>query len=498
MIGGHCRVLRMTHVSITSSESFALRAQRSEAIRVLLWTMVLVGMLALTLVRRWVGGRVMTDNEMFVPYAGLLVIATAFQLVMLAVLRRANRVSMLLSKWVWRGSAIFDLATALGLLVISAFFSPRGPVPALTSPPLLLLPLLVLMSVLRLRPRFPLFKGLACGAVHALLALRAVLVTDAPHEMYPVYFAYSVILMLTGVVGMFVAREVRKHVKEGAEEAAAHERAEREVHVMRNDLAVAREIQRGLLPTGSPELAGFDVAGMNRPADQTGGDYFDWQALPDGRLAVVLADVSGHGIGPALVMAVCRAYARASTPMTPDPALMLTRLNHLIHGDLPDDRFITFAMTVLDKDGSVQLISAGHGPTLLYRPSSGESREFGGDGMPLGINPTEEYGPTNSLTLHEGDVVVMLTDGFFEWTRPADDEQFGIQRLQEALRANAGKSAADILSSIDETVCKFCHGTPQSDDMTAIVIKRIAPAATASGANSNETEKASSPTSSSR
>ena len=234
----------------------------------------------------------------------------------------------------------------------------------------------------------------------------------------------------------------------------------------------------GLLPTRSPELAkaGFDITGMNRPADLTGGDYFDWQPLPDGKLAVVLADVSGHGIGPALVMAVCRAYARASAPMSPDPAALLTRLNELLSGDLPDDRFITFVLGLLDKEGGVQLISAGHGPTLLYRAASGEVLEFGGDGMPLGVSPVEQYGPTTSLKLVEGDVLVMLTDGFFEWARPGDGEAFGIKRLHEALRASASGDAAGILRSIDETVCSFCKGTPQSDDMTAIVIKRVAAA----------------------
>jgi serine phosphatase RsbU (regulator of sigma subunit) len=265
-------------------------------------------------------------------------------------------------------------------------------------------------------------------------------------------------------------------VREAAEEAAAHERSERTVYGMQRDLAVAREIQLGLLPARPPQLAGFDITGMNRPAEQTGGDYFDWQPLPDGRLAVALADVSGHGIGPAIVMAVCRAYARASAPMTPDPAALLTRLNELLYGDLPGDRFITFALAVLDQDGGVQLISAGHGPTLLYRPSTGEAQEFGGDGMPLGVSAFERYGPTTSLTMREGDVLVMLTDGFLEWTRK-DGEPFGIRRLQDAVRASADGNAAAILSALDEAVSKFCHGTPQSDDMTAIVIKRVAVAA---------------------
>jgi serine phosphatase RsbU (regulator of sigma subunit) len=465
-------VANMDRPSITSSESFALRAQRSEAIRVLLWLMVLIGMLVLTLVRRAVGGLVMTDNRLFVPYVGLLVVAIGCQLVLLAVLRRANRTNMLLPGWVWRGSAIFDLFTAVGLVVISAFFSPRGAIPALSSPPLLLIPLVILMSVLRLRPSFTLYTGLSAAAVHFLLALRALHLTDAPRENYAVYLAYSFILLLIAIAGMFVAKEVKKHVTEAAEEAGAHERAERQVFGMRHDLAVARDIQRGLLPTAAPVLAGFDITGMNRPADQTGGDYYDWQPLPDGRLAVALADVSGHGIGPALVMAVCRAYARASAPTTPDPAALVTRLNQLLHGDLPADRFITFVVAVLDQTGRVELVSAGHGPTLLYRASTGEVTQFGGDGMPLGISPSEEYGPTTSLMLDEGDILVLLTDGFFEWSRPTDNEQFGIPRLQDALRASATGDAATILRSIDETVRRFCDGSPQSDDMTAIVVKR--------------------------
>src|SRR5436190_13849226 len=276
---------------------------------------------------------------------------------------------------------------------------------------------------------------------------------------------------------MFVTRAVRAHVREAADEAIAHEQSERRVFTMQHDLNVAREIQLGLLPTTAPKLHGFDITGMNRPADQTGGDYYDWQTLPDGKLAVVLADVSGHGIGPALVMAVCRAYARATVSTSPEPAALLTRLNELLHGDLPADRFITFVLAVLDEDGGAQLISAGHGPTLLYRAADEQVIQFGGDGMPLGVSPVEEYGPTTSLVLDDGDVLVMLTDGFFEWTRPgADREPFGIPRLQAALRESASTDAATILKRIDHTVRAFCDGSPQSDDMTAIVIKRTAPA----------------------
>lgn len=460
-----------TH-SITSSEHFAIRAQRSEARRVALWLVVLVGMFLITLARRGASGLVMRDNRMFLPYEGLLLLAIVCQIGLLQVLRRANREGSLLPSWLWRASAIFDLCVPVGLLLIAAFFSPRGAVPALSAPPLLLLPLVVLMSVLRLRPAFTLYSGLAGALVHLLLAIRAVRISAAVPEAYPVYFAYGGILALTAIIGMAVSREMREHVREAAEEAAAHERVDREVFRMQHDLSIAREIQLGLLPARPPQIPGFEIAGMNRPADQTGGDYYDWQELPDGRLAVVLADVSGHGIGPAIVMAICRAYSRSTAPAATDPAVLLTRLNQLLHGDIPADRFITFVVAVLDPDGTVDLVSAGHGPTLLYRAQTGTVTQFDGDGLPLGVSPVEEYGPTNALTLDDGDVLMMLTDGFFEWSHADSDEQFGVPRLQAALRAAAGADAQTILRSVDESICQFCGGSPQSDDMTAIVIKR--------------------------
>src|SRR5262249_50305279 len=127
----------MTNVSITSTDSFATRAQRSEARRVVLWIIVLAVMFVITLVRRQAGGLVMRENRMYFPYQGVLVFALVCQLVLLSALRRANRGGYLLPSWLWRASSIFDLCTAAGVLVIAGFLSPRGPVPALSGPPLL-------------------------------------------------------------------------------------------------------------------------------------------------------------------------------------------------------------------------------------------------------------------------------------------------------------------------------------------------------------------------
>jgi serine phosphatase RsbU (regulator of sigma subunit) len=465
----------MTNPSITSSDSFASRAQRSESKRVALWLIVLAGMAIITFARRGSGDIVIRVDRLFVPYITVLIVGIAAQVALLIAVGRANRGGYLLPQRLGHLTALFDIAVACAILVIAAYRSPRGPVPALTGPPLLLIPLVVLMSVLRLRPRLTLAAGLIGASVHLLLTIRAIVVSQSLPEAHPVYLSYTAVLAMTAVIGMVVSREVRAHVVEEAEAAAAHERAQRQVTEMRHDLGIARDIQRGLLPARTPQLAGFDISGMNRPADQTGGDYYDWQPLPNGKLAVVLADVSGHGIGPALVMAVCRAYARATAMIVPDPAALVTRLNQLLHDDLPSDRFITFVIAVLEENGGAHLISAGHGPTLLYRASTGEVTQFGGDGMPLGVSPVEEYGPTTALTLDQGDVLVMLTDGFFEWTRPTDNQPFGIPRLQQALHDAARHDAATILRSIDDSVRTFCSGAPQGDDMTAIVIKRTAP-----------------------
>src|SRR5205814_6172642 len=109
------------------------------------------------------------------------------------------------------------------------------------------------------------------------------------------------------VAGM-IAGEIRKQVEAALREAATR----RQLESVEHDLALARSIQQSLLPNMTPEIEGFEIAGWNQPADQTGGDYYDWQVLPNGTVVAELADVTGHGIGPALLAAVCRAYARAS------------------------------------------------------------------------------------------------------------------------------------------------------------------------------------------
>jgi sigma-B regulation protein RsbU (phosphoserine phosphatase) len=239
-----------------------------------------------------------------------------------------------------------------------------------------------------------------------------------------------------------------------------------------HDLDIARRIQRGLLPTASPDLADYDVAGWSQAANATGGDYYDWQRLPDGRLLVSLADVSGHGIGPALVAAVCRAYARASVAANErDLDRIVNRLNDLLTADMPEGRFVTFAGVLLDHERHrAQMISAGHGPLFRCIQAGGEIIESGADGLPLGLMADGEYAAGEEFALAPGDSVLLVTDGLFEWTNAAG-EAFGLDRLRESIRALADRPVEEIIRGLYQTAREFAGGLDQGDDVSIVVVR---------------------------
>jgi sigma-B regulation protein RsbU (phosphoserine phosphatase) len=265
--------------------------------------------------------------------------------------------------------------------------------------------------------------------------------------------------------------DLRAHVDRLAVEKAERQRIE-------YDLDIARGIQQGLLPTTRPDLPGYDIAGWSQAANQTGGDYYDWQVLPDGRVLVSLADVSGHGVGPALVAAVCRAYARASVDGDEgDLAKILDRINALLAADMPDGRFVTFVSVLLDpKTNRAQMVSAGHGPLFRCKASHGELVETGADGVPFGLLPDSEYGPANEFTLDPGDSVLLVTDGLFEWTSAAG-ESYGLERLRESILQKSSIAATDMITSLYDEACQFVGDRPQEDDVTIVIIRRNASSA---------------------
>ena len=462
----------MDQTSLTGTESFAARLRRSEQWRVILMLAALLVSLIAVIVRRSLGGAVMTANGVFVPTVILLCAGVIYQFVALSIVSRRARDGGAIPDWQRLLSVTVDLAIPGGALLILQLHSPTGAMQALSAPALLFFPLVTMLSILRLRPWFSLGTGLIAALVHIALVIRATRVAEIDAHQLPMLFSYSVLLALFGVAAAVASWLTRRYVIEAVAEATVAERAQRAMASIEQDLRVARDIQMGLMPSERPAIAGYDVAGMARPASQAGGDYYDWQPLPDGRLVVVIADVTGHGIGPALVMAVCRAYSRASAPTSAGPEFLLAQLNDLIYDDVKGARFITMAVAIVNSDGAVELVSAGHGPTLLYRAASKQVECFGGDGLPLGIVRSESYGPRRNFRLETGDVMMLLTDGFLEYARAGDEELFGEERLAAALKAGADLSSEKIIAAIDEAVTRFAGGAVQTDDMTAVVIKR--------------------------
>jgi len=221
-----------------------------------------------------------------------------------------------------------------------------------------------------------------------------------------------------------------------------------------------------------PDLTGFDMAAMSRPADQTGGDYYDWRHIDDQRAVITIADVTGHGIGPALVTAACRAYVRAVITEHADLPTIIDRVNRLLTEDLADGHFVTFAMLDLDaRTYTGHFLAAGHGPTFFVNGSTGQITSIPAQGMPLGIVAEQKLDEAVKFEFNPGDLVVLISDGFFEWSNEAG-EQFGLDRLRQTISDHRQESAADLIKQMDRAIRKFVNGREQDDDMTAVVIKR--------------------------
>jgi phosphoserine phosphatase len=243
------------------------------------------------------------------------------------------------------------------------------------------------------------------------------------------------------------------------------------------DLNIARSIQQGLLPRDRPHVPGFDIAGWNRPADETGGDFFDFLPLGDGRLAFAIADATGHGIGPALVSVEARALFRAVVGAAVGLDRAVTEVHRLLCLDLPENRFVTAFCGVLDPGAAtVEFMSAGQGPILHYEAASGTIRELPAQGLPLAFFPEAVYEGVTQVELGEGDMLVLLTDGFYEWA-DATGEAFGEERVHDLVRVLNDRPAADLIAAIYEAVVCFAAGTRQADDLTAVIVKRTAASA---------------------
>jgi phosphoserine phosphatase RsbU/P len=237
------------------------------------------------------------------------------------------------------------------------------------------------------------------------------------------------------------------------------------------DLELARQVQQAFLPSKPPEAQGYQFHNYYRPADQIGGDYFDYIPLPGDRLAVIVADVVGHGVAAAMLMAKVSAETRYCLASHEDLAQAISMLNQRISA-LNLRRFVTFLCLRLElKTGKVDIVNAGHMMPIWMQRAKGSIFEPGDDeaGVPLGI--MEDYQYENiSITLDPGDELMMYTDGISE-APDVNGQMYGIERLRNYALASDGnidKIGATIIADVDV----FTKNTRQADDMCLVIVKR--------------------------
>jgi serine phosphatase RsbU (regulator of sigma subunit) len=241
---------------------------------------------------------------------------------------------------------------------------------------------------------------------------------------------------------------------------------------LERELQAAAQIQRRLLPESPPEVAGYRLHGENEPCHEVGGDYFDHQTRKNGRLAVAMGDVSGKGMGAALLMATLQAAFRAHAATDAPAAELVAALNRAVCANADPDKFITFFYCELDPGTHLlRFINAGHNPPMLFRAGSDEIENLKTRGLLLGYTPEIEYACLET-TLEPGDTLVMYTDGVTE-AQDSDGEEYGEQRLIDAVRDLRDRDVAAIVSGVRESVYAFTGDAGQFDDITLCVLRRI-------------------------
>src|SRR5438309_7747203 len=242
-----------------------------------------------------------------------------------------------------------------------------------------------------------------------------------------------------------------------------------------HDLEIARDIQRILLPAEAPSVNGFEISGMNVPARQVSGDYFDYIKVDDERLGVAIADVSGKGIPASLIMAICRSVLRSQATQNSSPSDVLRKVNRQLYPDIKEDMFISMAYVILDHArNGVTLARAGHDAPLLYKRETQTVSPLKPPGLVLGIDSGSVFDRITGdfpVPLERDDCLVLYTDGVTE-ALDTDGNEFGVERTVQSVRASADNGAQAIVARLIDDLRNFVGSHPQNDDITLIAIRK--------------------------
>ena len=244
---------------------------------------------------------------------------------------------------------------------------------------------------------------------------------------------------------------------------------------MDHDLEIAREIQAILLPSSPPTLSGYELSGINVPARQVSGDYYDYIQVDERRVGVAIADVSGKGVPASLIMAMCRSVIRSQAVGRDSAAEVLQRVNQQLYPDIKEDMFISMAYLILDMESShVTLARAGHDAPLLFRAAGRKVEKLSPKGMALGIDSGEVFNRVSAdldFEMAADDCLLLYTDGATEALNGGGME-FGLTRLVQVFQSSAAQGAPGVVKRLTEEVRGFAGSFPQHDDITLIAIRK--------------------------
>jgi CheY-like chemotaxis protein len=232
-----------------------------------------------------------------------------------------------------------------------------------------------------------------------------------------------------------------------------------------------RRIHAGLFPPASPQCSAFDIAGASVAVAEAGGDYYDYFTMQDGSTGIVVCDVAGHGLGPALAMSQTRAYLRALTLTHSDPGDIVSGVNRLLCSDVQEERLITLFFAKLDpKSHTLVYANAGHHGYLLKADHSGLPLEP--TGIPLNVSAEAAVSSSPAVNLAAGDLLVLYTDGITENPGP-DGQLFGVSRMLDLLSRIRQHTAREMIDNLFRNVRGTSGDRPVADDMTAVIVKSL-------------------------
>jgi serine phosphatase RsbU (regulator of sigma subunit) len=306
---------------------------------------------------------------------------------------------------------------------------------------------------------FTLFAGTLFGSVMIL--------TAQPYFALARLRTVAVIVLVNAILSVVVGIALRTY------DSMRHQieqqyQALREKESMERELAIAREVQRELLPRACPVMPGLMLSGACRPAIGVGGDYYDYLQFSDDRLGIVIADVAGKGIPAALLMAGLQASVRSLAGPAVEPGEVNRRLNGMLYRSTSTSRYATLFFAIYDaRRRLLQYSNAGHFPPLHIKAGSVE--RLTADGIPLGLMEDALYGQ-GQRELETGDLLAMYTDGIVEAPSP-EGVEFGEDRLVEVLRRHANTSLDSMVLVVMDELSRWTHGAAAHDDATLVLVR---------------------------